>query len=782
MKTTKFLKSILSAIVICIAGSSLAAPSSTSAFMTDLQTEYNRDETYDTFSFVSMVSCLIRSMAPEQKVNAGPYLVYVDDNKCEDSSTSSSSSSTGSMSAAPQYSRGITTVTVDSSTNKMTVVSKFKAMGDSDGVKHYLIKAVITSGPGVTPPYGVWDMDYCGSTVGNENSTCDRGKGFVRVNASSLGVYNVDSGNSGSRAGSAIFETTTSGYGVMQQTGTKNGVTATLDTKFTYAPEKYLRQTVLNNGTPANTCLNPKISDPGTLFSVWETYLYNKDTGAKIEYTNQGFPIRSTQAGNSGRTIGYANYWGTNWWDEATAADKATGAVITGTLNNTETRFQVNTAPGRLEKVKTSQVKMADIDQVVFKMGFWGAEKDIIDNSIQPPNFTTASGSWYSLLGYWDNTAQKFKFSAIQTCSSNCSMTSLDGAAKTEFTLSEVIALGANGFGGWIDGSGINYSAGITQWVNNVNVAKSLTDIKITKETREIVKPNELANNAQLICVNNCYNSSKIQTSINWPYKQSDITTYAWNQTLGAPTISNVAIEFSNITPAKGHWMRLYDSGKLSDMACNYWNGTAMVSGGICDWQYTQSDGATYYNWSTGNTWDAYSYLTYESTGEPYKFDPPVTLTYNVPALADLPPGVDKGYAGKKIQIQSPGAGELWLPGHCVNKTDYTYAECGSDTDWVQDLYIKFDAADISKSLVTLNDNTTGQETSTQYYAKWLKRGVMFAIKDANTYCAGMSLSKSTSMTIPSLSNWSNPYIGNTWGVTDADFNATPKVIDGVVQ
>jgi hypothetical protein len=146
MKTTKFLKSILGVFAIVLAGSSLAAPSSSSAFMTDVQSEYNRDETYDTFSFVTMVSCLIRSMAPEQKVNAGPYLVYVDDNKCDDSSTSSGSSSTGSMSSVPKYSRGITTVTVDSSTNKMTVISKFKAMNDNDGVKHYLLRAIGAKG------------------------------------------------------------------------------------------------------------------------------------------------------------------------------------------------------------------------------------------------------------------------------------------------------------------------------------------------------------------------------------------------------------------------------------------------------------------------------------------------------------------------------------------------------------------------------------------------------------------------------------------------------------
>jgi hypothetical protein len=767
-----------------------AAPSSSSPLLTDVQSEYNKDETYDTFQFAGAISCFIRAMAPDQMVGKGPYLAYIDETKCFDNSSSSSSSG-GSVTSVPKYSMGIVTATLDATTNKLNVVTRFKASNDDDGViKHIHVKAVITAGPAITPPYGVWDMDYCESTVGSEG-TCDKGQGFVRVNASSVSVFNKSSGGEqGSRAGSAIFDSTTSGYGVMTQTGTKNGVTQSLTTNFSYEPATYLRETKLNGAVSATACLNPKITDPNTLFNIWETHLYDSD-GNKVNYINQGFQIHSTQAGaNNGQTVGYASYWGVNWWNQASAADKASNAVVSGTVNNVQKNFVVKTVPGRLEKVTNSTVTMADIDQVVFKMGFWGQEKNIIDTAIRPTGLTTSSSKWYSFLGLWDNTNSKFKFSGIQSCdSSNCSLVSIDTAsgtaAKTEFTLAELIALNANGFGGWIDGSGINYNAGFTQWVNNANVAKAITAIKVTKETRKNILPTELANGKGLFCVNNCYNSSKTKVNISWPYKQTDATNYTWNQTLGAPVIGGVAMDFSTDVPKTGHRMRLYDADNKAAMDCEYWaNGVRNATGGLCDSKYTETAGATYYNWNSGNAWDAYSYLVYQETGLPYTFDPPITLTYTVPAVANLPLGVDKGYAGKKIQIQSPGPGELWLPGRCINKSTYASVDCNDssiESDWIQDFYIDFNAANLAASEVTKNDPATGQETATKYYAKWLKRGILFAIKPAS-YCSALNLNKTTGMTTPTVSSWNNPATGNAWGVTNADFNGAPKVIHGVLK
>ena len=787
------LKFLLTFLIIAASGPNVfAAPSSSSALFTDVQSEYNKDETYDTFQFAAMVSCFIRSMAPDQMVGKGAYLAYIDEDKCNDSSSSgASSSSGGSVSSIPKYSMGIVTSTVDTTTKKMNVVVRFKASNDDDGViKHIHVKAVITSGPGVTPPYGVWDMDYCESSVGSEG-TCDKGKGFVRVNADSVGVYQKSfTGNQGSRSGAAVFDSTTSGYGLMTQNGTSNGTPHVLTTNFSYAPAKYLRETKLDGNVSATTCLNPKITDPNTLFNIWETYLYDTD-GNRVNYTNQGFQIHSTQTGaNNGRTIGYANYWGVNWWNEASTDDKAPNAVVSGTVNNIQKNFVVKTVPGRLEKVTNSTVTMADIDQVVFKMGFWGQERNIIETAIRPTTLTTDNNHWYSFLGYWDSTSSTFKFSGIQSCdSSNCSLVSIDTASatatKTEFTLGELILLNANGFGGWIDGSGINYSAGFTQWVNGANAAKELADIKITKESRKNIQPNELANGKVLFCVNNCYDAQKNLVNISWPYKQTDSTNYTWSQALGAPVIGVVPMDFSTTTPKTGHWMRLYDVDNKAAMDCEYYeNGTRNATGGLCDWKYTETTGATYYNWNSGNAWDAYTYLVYQDTGLPYTFDAPITLTYNVPAAANLPIGVDRGYAGKKIQIQSPGPGQLWLPGHCINKSTYAKVDCGDssiDSDWMQDFFINFDSSNIAASQVTLNNPTTGAETNTKYYAKWLKRGILFAIKPSN-YCSSLNLNKSTGMSTPSVSSWNNPATGNTWDVTDADFNAAPKVIHGVLQ
>jgi len=87
----------------------------------------------------------------------------------------------------------------------------------------------------------------------------------------------------------------------------------------------------------------------------------------------------------------------------------------------------------------------------------------------------------------------------------------------------------------------------------------------------------------------------------------------------------------------------------------------------------------------------------------------------------------------------------------------------------------------LAASEVTKNDPATGQETATKYYAKWLKRGILFAIKPAS-YCSALNLNKTTGMTTPTVSSWNNPATGNAWGVTNADFNGAPKVIHGVLK
>src|SRR3990167_8054609 len=90
-----------------------AAPSATSAYITDAQSSFVQDQTSDGINQVNSIMCYIGAMAPDSMVNKGNYIALIDDTKCDTSNRdkASNSSSGSSGSTASQYS----TATVNSS-------------------------------------------------------------------------------------------------------------------------------------------------------------------------------------------------------------------------------------------------------------------------------------------------------------------------------------------------------------------------------------------------------------------------------------------------------------------------------------------------------------------------------------------------------------------------------------------------------------------------------------------------------------------------------------------
>jgi hypothetical protein len=787
MKLEKFI--IATGIFSCMAAAS-AAPGASSAYMTDPQTSYNQDQTTETFNMVNFVSCLIRGMAPEKKINQPRYLAFVDEYKCD--SASDSTSDTGA-SATPRtkYARSLLTATLNEK-NELIIKGLLRGTNENGSINHYRITATITSGPNVAPPYGIWDMDFCGTPAGSENQPCTH-KGFVRVNTKQLKVYDIKS-TQWSNKGNVVLQSATSGYGAAELGSSWNGTNYSSKINFSFDTGKYLRsiKQFSNNQLQSDeaSCLSPNINDPDTKFAVWENWLYNANNGERVTYTNQGFQLKN----NAGQTVGNVNYWGVNFWNEAAVADRQNGTRLYGP-NNAE--YVLNKSPGRLEKVTVSDSGLQSIDGISMKFSFWGKDRAVLSAayagdqaSITKIN-TITNGA--AVIASWNHSSQSFVIGGFQACDSEgCDVTTLPTASITYADLTDRSgSLQVDGFGAWIDGASINYNSNFSYWdnLNNTSRVKVIADVVLLKESREIVAPPDaetLFAGRSLACVGTCYSPSGnilTQTSPqNWP--PTTFTAYTWDVNTKAPKASNnVTLDFTNKTTyPSGGWTRLFDSSALTAMDCGYWDNQAnqyLNTGGYCEWGYTQRPNTVYYNWqSSHNDWDQYKYLTLPNSNTALTFNPPLLLKYVAPDIGNLPTGVNTGYAGKEVRIESPAAGELWLPGSCIDRTTREVATCSETTDWVNDLYMPFSQ---THGRVTLVDNTTGQPTNTQYLVKWLKRGVVYARKNSSV-CSGLSLDPSNGLSLPSDADWKNPALSIPWDAQASDFDANPVVIDGVLQ
>ena len=752
-------------IAVLTANTAYAAPGSNSAYATDGQTTQNQDQTHDTFSFASTVACMIKGMAPDQFVGSTQYVAWVDQNKCDATASSSTGDASGSQTSSTNFAIALVTSSLDSSNH--LVGNVFLKLHDNDGSnpQGIQVKTTIRSGAELAPPNGDWDMDYCASSDGHEG-TCDQGRGFVRVNGASVKVYQ-DAGETGDfRSGNAVFTDVKNGKGVLSYAGRKSANNTSGTAQFAVAPNKYL----INDTNSGNECKNPAISDTDTKFSYWRYNLYDSN-GALVKYTNQGFGIYNP---SDLRQVGYIGYWGANIWSDAPASLKVDGAQVADIDKNI---YTLHKSKGTLEKIQSSTSTLSAIDGVTLKFGVWGS-KSTADLLHSEKGVTVEASAGYNFVGYWDNANKYFVIDGYQKCSGSCTLSSF--STPLHLSLAQLVNKDIQGWGGYIDGVGVNYNAQIANWNGSSLQAIDADQVKVVKNSSSILAPGSSDIPTSFVCVeNNCPNGTDFPDAniTYWPPALSDKTVYDWDASKGEPYVHGTShyLEYDSSTH---HYTRLFknDSDTLNAMSCDghRWDGSQWVAyQGYCSWNYTQTGDVTYYNWRSGNDWDNYQYVT-DSNSNVVKFNPPLMLSYDVPSTVSQ--GIDPSYAGKTITIQSPGVGELWLPGHCMDASG-TLAECSDNTQWVNDVYIP--TSTNSDGKVTLLDSN-GQKTSTEYYAKWTQRGVYFAKKDSS-YCSGLSLPSNGDLASPTISDWNNPASTMPWA-SSLNFDAKPKVIDGVLQ
>lgn len=227
----RWLATVLSTVCPVLAS---AAPSATSAYITDAQSSFVADQTSEGINQVNSIMCYVGAMAPSAMVNNGNYIALIDDTKCDtggrDKASNSGSGSSGST--ASQYS----TATVNSSrtSNSDPMIGKVWVDENEDGQQMTIfVHAAATTAPTSTNPYGTFRMDFCGKAASGGSCLFN---GFIDASSTGLSYFETGSMGGGSRVIALTLNAdgTTSGTGRMSVDETSPFGPST-STNFTFA-------------------------------------------------------------------------------------------------------------------------------------------------------------------------------------------------------------------------------------------------------------------------------------------------------------------------------------------------------------------------------------------------------------------------------------------------------------------------------------------------------------------------------------------------------------------
>ena len=606
--------------------------------------------------------------------------------------------------------------------------------------------------------------------------------GYAVVNGAGISVY--DKSGDGYRSARSVYSDAggSAGYGVASVNEPRWNNFA--DVVFGFAPGVYSLKD-RRNGSEA--CSNPSTRAAGTRFSTWENYLYDKNTGQKVVYDNGGFRLKSDL---TGYTVGDFSYWGVNFWNEANPSDQLEGATLVN-AEDASKRYTLKKTPGRLQKTTTSvSIGLADLDGIPLNFGVWGwknnqqvSNKDLLGSiGVQ----TTSDN--LNLIGSWSAANGAFIITGYQDCSSSdCRTYPVENQTRS-FT--DLINLGVDNVNAWVNGVNVGYNFALTEWNKTLNRRDNLAanTVRLIRQSSEVVSPGDSSIPPNLFCVGGTCPGVDAAGQLvdvqpkNWPALPTDVVTLAWDATRGAPMVTDGTVPPLPVawpvtgSNNNGHYYQLYSS--TAGMECGRWDnvsGKYDQTGGLCPEQIRDKDGSVYYTWQSGNQWDAYNYLV-TSGNQIVQARKPLALRYTVASNQ----GTSPGYVGKNVTIESPRPGNLWLPGHCVDPITQADASCTKNMRWVNDVVIPF-APDQTGSVTLLDE--AGRPTSTEYYVKWLRRGVFFERLDASA-CSGLApeVTKATQVALPGLSSFDSSVksVGLPWPTSS--FEGNPRIIDGILQ
>lgn len=748
-----------------LAAAACAATPASSPYQTDGVEIYNKDDTADALRIISIVSCYVKHYAPElgyAQVGESPFVAMVDTNLCE--ATNAFDSTTGSMQTAKVYETAVVQAQV--------VDGALKAkLWIQSATERSWVNVTVVGGPSIKPPFGEWEVNWCGSYDPSAKTCGDAG--YAKVDATGSRAYfqnNDSSGWKSWRAASGFVANDKKSGGGKYLSKEQNSSGAVVqNTEGAYAfNTAHLYATYRDTATSqtGDQCLIPKATAAGALKSSWETWLYDPLTGERLK-RNSGFQFRDDQG-----QWGYAGYWGVSVGDTM----PTNGSVVKRMDSNDQVlgEYTVYSTPGKLRKTTIKNTRLSDMDGILLQ---GSGPKVVATRDVNDAN------TWVTLSYKWDDANSNFVVMAYSE-SVNGDWTTQTLATPVTYTLAQVTGdngiangeLGLDNLNGWVPGSSTNFNMVLTKWADdgsgNWNEVKYTTPAEVVVKSRSDVEvsPGDTSIPASLYCVGQCVdaNMSDIQAG----ESDRNLSAYSWSSDLGTLSVGGQIIDLTNRNSS--FWSGvLVAQSDLSKLACQRWSQGANANvDAYCEW-YADSELNTYYRYESGpNRWNQWSGLKNES-GQIVTFDRPLELTYAVPA-DDTSAGA---YAGKTVQIQYAGDGNFWVPGYCFNRNTRARQTCSDTTEWANEFSIPFDEV---KGVARTVDG------SKQYLVKTLRSGVYYPLDTTTGACDTLQdqASDYQARVLPTVSDWLNPadpaspnYIG-TW----QEATTPPLIVDGVLQ
>ncbi len=762
---------LLAAAVICGSAHASGLPAS-SAYMSDAQKSYVQDATSDTIGGVNMITCIMSSMRPDALVNQGPYIALIDQNACDSAKSGASTSGTSAgAAAAPNYMTTIVDSTRASNSDPM-LVKAWIALNKGNGAAVTVLAHIsATEAPSASNPYGVFRLDYCGTTAGVSGCLMN---GFMEGGNGTLSYFEVDNNNGGSQTIAlqlnSVGTATGTGSVAAQQSGGGGG-NGSFAFDFAYDQNYFLRSDSAND----TQCFSRDATDPATGLSVWQYGLYDSTTGDRIE-RNSGFPIKYTVSGTDYQ--GFVGYFGLSVQSGSPAPANGSTVQKVNYLDGsaTATDYTVATNGGRLTRYTRQSRTLHSIDKIRFDA--------YVNNG--PTLGLPDSNTQYEM--YWDEVSGMFVVTGEQMCGqSGCQLSTLP--ATISLNASAFASMG--GVQGWSQSLGGDLFIDLT----GVSGAVDSTMITVVYHVQDLVYPDDTTVPATLYCANNCptagslaaYFGQAAGNPVASPYTAGSYNNFQplpvgrlTSYTVAGAVLSDASQQaVIDTNPADYQAYSQYQNGiqsgrlfgSLTDAQCP---GNANPAN-YCDYQVNSA--SVYYVWQTGpGSWNQFAALK-DSSSNFVHFDAPLNVNFVVPAGAAF-----GAYAGTTLVLQYNGFGDLsGIPGSCVSQSTNLPVDCTTpNSRYVPQFVIPYDPT-VSPQQGVVTSSVNG--VTTTYLVKWLQREIRFAVKAASV-CSNDQLLAPTGVTLPTSASLKDPsnsssdvYLGTEPVVTSA-----PRVIQGVVE
>lgn len=712
------------------AGSSVAAGATVNPAVTfPASSDYNTDEVHaymwdETTEPLDIINDILTSVGQTRAdlfVNQGAYIALVEEvGGGDDSGGSDTGQSSGGN--ATELEPWILNATRATATAPQIVrfwISQEEDFGPGGTVESTIYgRASIAEEPSASNPYGDFSMDF-GFVDDSDDSLLQRGS--LRTTTASGGQLGFTfmmedvAGFFGDDTRVAVLTNADQTAGIAHMDVPNHDAAGGPGPSTTQFTLAYNEDYFLrSDGT------NTELLDRNSFVrNTWGYNLYyaadgNGHTAGERVDIEGGFPFIYDNSGTN--DYGWVDYWGIWTADPSALVD---GTTVTRDDGTGTQNYTVLRAPGKLVKVTKREVPLAELDGEAFE--------------------------------YWDwMTGDQFlvQYTHGTTTFTKIAERNIENWEWEDLTPTEDLTINANeyyGFWSQALGGSLDFIGGDTAMIAREQTFVSGEDIFNGGTSLTLYGMSDCLRAG--ITTNQAENGTIFLSDVADPNNAHEYTFLKSSRALqyGGENVGLAA----TADPSSGNYTWGMQSGPLS--------ATDPVTLGITD-AWEMWDLNEYYYYETGpNEWNQFATLI-TSGGDPVQFDSPISFMYTHATANDADDNAT--HDGKKIFLTYGGERNLWgIPGEAKDTNDD-----GTGDRWYP--------------LFSLKDGTVLGPTGTEFVVKAVDMELFMTVSaDPIPTALQTALDGASSLTLPTLTNWTDPT-----GVAKPTVTDEPAVVAGVVQ